>query len=386
MILPDVNAMAIPEGRVRKILKDGDVMWMWAKGRPVDVYALATNNWYVNLSGGHSAIDTNWLSADYVPAAAGSVVRFGLLGHSSVATVGAYDSNKKIIGYARYTAGTQGWLEGEYVLPEGTAFITITGCTEKYKPDIFPRQYTVMLPGEQVNEPPQYVTDGLILWCDGINNTGVSHSDDTSTWKDLSGHDNDIISTKAKDATTPESILQGEWKANGAYINAKSNQFLRTVNQFDLGVDRTIEVRFTLLADVYATFGFATGDRYKYRITSGGEPVKDWIRTSESDTSNIITVYLQTSAMVGVPATMCITRRYNAETDKTEYLIYFNGALVGSNNQSGNHRAGDVSHILLGNESDNAIFHSVRLYDRALTGQEVGYNYEYDRLRFVKEG
>ena len=383
MILNDVNAMAIPEGRVRRILKDGEAIWTWAKGRPVDVYALATNNWYVNTSGGHSATDTNWLSADYVPASAGAVVRFGLLGHSSVATVGAYDVNKKIIGYARYTAGTQGWFEGEYVLPQGAAFITITGCTEKYKPDIFPNQYAIMLPGEQEAEPPQYVTDGQILWCDGINNTGKGHAPNTTTWKDLSGHGNDIISTEAKDATAPAATFRGEWKAGGAYINAKSNQFLRTVKQFDLGTDRTIEVRFTLQADVYATFGFATGDRYKYRITRGGEPVKDWIRTSESDTSNIITVYLQTSATVGEAATMSITRRYNAETNKTEYVVYLNGVQVGTNSQTGDHRAGDMSHILLGNEADNAIFHSVRLYDRALSSQEIGFNYEYDRLRFV---
>lgn len=385
MIWTDVNTLIIPEGRVRRVFKDGEVIWIWAQGRTVDLYAFATNNWWVNTSGGHSGTDANWISADYVPASAGSVVQFGLLGHSSVATVGAYDASKKIIGYARYTAGTQGWFEGEYVLPTGTEYVTITGCTEKYKPDIYPRQYARMTPGEQEAEPPRYFEDGLVLWCDGYNNTGEGH-EITTRWKDLTGNGNDLISTNAKDSTAPAATFQGEWREDGAFIAAKSNQYLRTVEQFDLGADRTIEVRFTLMADQYATFGFATGDRYKYRITASGVPVNDWIRTSESDTSGIITVYLQTSATVGTPATMCITRKYNAETDKTDYCVYLNGVQVGTNSQTGNHRAGDVSHVLLGNEQDYAIFHSVRVYNRALAASEVAYNYEYDRLWFAEEG
>ncbi len=383
MILKDVDMLAIPEGRVRKIFKDGEVLWLWAKGREVNLYALATNNWWVNTSGGHSATDANWLSADYTSASAGGVVKFGLLGHASVATVAAYDKDKKIIGYAK--ASAQGWFEGEYVLPAGTEYVTITGCSQTYKPDIYPRQYATMTPGEQKPEPPRYVTEGQVLWCDGLNNTGNGHDAGAVIWKDLSGNGNDIISTNAKDKTTPAETFQGEWEKDGAYIVATSSQYLRTINTFDLGKDRSIEVRFTLKADSYATFGFATGDRYKYRITSNGTPVNDWVRTSESDTVDIITIGTSKSATVGIPATMCITRSYNAETDKTSYIVYLNGSQVGTNTQNGNHRSGDVSNVLLGNERDNAIFHSVRVYDRALNAAEVAYNYEYDRLRFAQE-
>lgn len=234
--------------------------------------------------------------------------------------------------------------------------------------------------------PPRYCTDGLVMWCDGIDNMGedTGRSLTTATWKDLTGNGNDIISTEAKTATTPLSTLRGEWRADGAFINAQNNQFLRTAKQFDLGADRSIEVRFTLKADQYATFGFATGDRYKYRITASGVPVNDWIRTSASDTVDVITIGTSKSATVGVPATMCITRHYNAAADKTEYRAYLNGVQTATRDQAGNHRAGDTSEVLLGNERDNAIYHSVRVYDRALTAEEVANNYEYDELRFTE--
>lgn len=36
-----------------------------------------------------------------------------------------------------------------------------------------------------------YVQDGLIMYYDGINNTGNGHSNTTTKWKDLSGNNND---------------------------------------------------------------------------------------------------------------------------------------------------------------------------------------------------
>lgn len=37
---------------------------------------------------------------------------------------------------------------------------------------------------------PPYITEGLIIHYDGINNTGNGHSNTTTTWKDLSGNEN----------------------------------------------------------------------------------------------------------------------------------------------------------------------------------------------------
>lgn len=384
MNFSNVLKMAIPEGRIRRIYVGEKLLWGLPKNYTQDIYALATNNWWVNTSGGHSATDKNWISADYIAASAGSVVKFGLLGHTSIATVAAYDTNKKVIGYAKYAGGgTQGWFEGEYILPDDTAFITITGCTETYRPVEYQKQYATLTSSGELNEPRHYIEDGQILWCDGRNNSGDGHDETTTTWKDLSGNDNDILNTADKTATRPATSVQGVWLYNGMSLVAKNNQFLRTVGAFDLGADRTLEVRFTLLEDKYATFGFATGDRYKYRITSSGAAVNDWVRLSASDVSNVISLTLSKSATVGVPSTMSITRRYDAEANTTNFIVYLDGVQVVTRSMSGNHRANETSPILLGNEQDVAVFHSVRLYNRALSANEVAYNYQYDRLRFA---
>ena len=43
------------------------------------------------------------------------------------------------------------------------------------------------------NMKPEYVSDGLILHYDAINNTGSGHDNTTTTWKDLSGNGNDLM-------------------------------------------------------------------------------------------------------------------------------------------------------------------------------------------------
>lgn len=237
-----------------------------------------------------------------------------------------------------------------------------------------------------VSYPPKYYENGLVLWCDGIQNTSDSHSPTAATWTDLSGNGNDMISVGSKDATKPGNVVYGAWFTDGIYINAKNNQFVRTVNEFDLGADRTLEIRFTLKSDVYATFGFYTGDRYKYRQTYNGETYNDWARFSSSDISNIEDIRLTKSAKPDVPSTASITRRYNADADTTVYTVYLDGVQVGTKSMSGNHRAGETSSILLGNESDDAVFHSVRLYNRALSADEIKANVAFDQLYFSAVG
>ena len=43
------------------------------------------------------------------------------------------------------------------------------------------------------NKTISYVTDGLILYYDAVNNTGNGHSNTETTWKDLSGNGNDLV-------------------------------------------------------------------------------------------------------------------------------------------------------------------------------------------------
>lgn len=385
MNFADVSMLAIEEGRVRKISFNGEVLWTWNKPETEeDILPLATNSYWISTAGKLSGHDTNWISSDKIPVTPPASVRFGFFGHPSVGSVVAYDAAGAVLGCANYAA--QKFFEGIYDVPDGTAYITITGCSETYKPNDYIQQYAVLvLPASC---PPKYYEDGLILWCDGINNTGDGHDDTVTTWKDLTGNGNDLISVANKTDIVPAATVQGEWQDNGLFIRTNSgdpSQRIRTVQEFDLGADRTLEIRFTIVEDMYATFGFATGDRYKYRVINSttGKPTNDWTRYSASDTVDVITHALSKSAIVGVPSTMAITRYYDADADTTTYTVYLDGANVGVRSYEGIHRVGETSHILLGNERDVATYHSVRLYNRALSAAEIALNYEYDRLRFA---
>jgi hypothetical protein len=122
---------------------------------------------------------------------------------------------------------------------------------------------------EAKNIPPRYYENGLVLWCDGDNNTGTGHDKTATTWVDLSGNGNNLINVSSKQATVPSDTVQGEWAENGITINALKNQFVRSVNTFDLGGDRTLEMRLSIVTDSYCEMGFLTGDRYKFRINNG---------------------------------------------------------------------------------------------------------------------
>ena len=52
------------------------------------------------------------------------------------------------------------------------------------------------------NKTISYVTDGLILYYDAVNNTGNGHSNTETTWKDLSGNGNDLVLSNFDNTTT----------------------------------------------------------------------------------------------------------------------------------------------------------------------------------------
>ena len=52
------------------------------------------------------------------------------------------------------------------------------------------------------NKTISYVTDGLILYYDAVNNTGNGHSNTETTWKDLSGNGNDLALSNFDNTTT----------------------------------------------------------------------------------------------------------------------------------------------------------------------------------------
>lgn len=225
---------------------------------------------------------------------------------------------------------------------------------------------------------PSLTKDGLIMYCDGINNTGGGHDATVTTWKDLSRHGNDLINVGSITETEPSATLRGEWLDDGMHVIRSQNQILRTVNEFEFGTDRTIEFRFTANAEAYMTFGLYYGDRVKYRKSNE----RFWVRFGESENSSAYDVNTGKKSVHNIPTTVTMSRQYNAATDTTLCKAYVDGVYCGEKAFGGNYRDSESGFVYIGSEQLNLTMHAVRVYDRALTDEEIMNNYKYDDYHF----
>jgi hypothetical protein len=237
------------------------------------------------------------------------------------------------------------------------------------------KKYIVVNKYEKIRK---LVENGLIMYCDGIDNTDSGHSTTTTTWTDLSGNGNNIISVNSTSATSPASSVQGEWFDTGIHITTKNSQFLRTVNTFGLGNDRTIELRVTLNTNANMTLGLKGADRVKFRSESSAF----WVRVNESDSSNTKDMRGTVATKYNVPVAVTVTREYSADTAKTQFKLYVDGSYNASYSLDGDYREGESAYFLFGMENDDVTIHSVRVYNRALTDDEILENYKYDVVHF----
>lgn len=222
------------------------------------------------------------------------------------------------------------------------------------------------------------IENGLIMYCDGINNTGNGHSDTITTWADLTGNENNIINVSSTSATTPASSLQGEWLEDGIHVIAVNNEFLRTTKAFDLGADRTLEMRVTLNANANMTVGFNGADRVKFRAESAAF----WVRVSAADSGGTQDIRCPVATPYNSPVSVSITRSYNNSTAKTTFAVYIDGIYNNTLAVDGDYRTSESAYLLFGTEQVDMTVHTVRMYNRALTADEISENYKYDIVHY----
>ena len=90
---------------------------------------------------------------------------------------------------------------------------------------------------EQPEEPEiEYVTDGLELHYDAINNTGTGHSNTTTTWVDLSGNGNNAT------------VTGGTWSDNYlSFTSSNSSNGVKTNSAFPINFSaKTFNIVFNL--------------------------------------------------------------------------------------------------------------------------------------------
>ena len=217
-----------------------------------------------------------------------------------------------------------------------------------------------------------YVEDGLILHYDAINNTGVGHSETTTTWKDLSGNDNDGTLT---------SFTTTGWKGTGLRFDGTSS-YINTalIPSQELGGSITISTNLTMddTNNYRGVWGFHEGNITGIvlqcedgRLDAAYGNGADWQRCYYTSANNLIN------------AQTTITVVYRQGQDTT---IYINGQKAISSNTTGNIIHGGQFWLGKGYEAPERYFKGVinnlLVYNRALSDSEILEIYQIDYNRF----
>ena len=160
-----------------------------------------------------------------------------------------------------------------------------------------------------ISDTSHYVTDGLVLHYDAINNTGEGHSDTTSTWKDLSGNGND------------GSITGGTWQSNALrFTSSNENNGVETSSNFPIDFSNTFNIVFKLsgLQEVDPLFGARTSTSngfmlFNYQTNNG--------LTLDTKGSN-------TRLMLGDRLSANTTYDLTVTFSGTTVKLYINGQLI----------------------------------------------------------
>lgn len=218
-----------------------------------------------------------------------------------------------------------------------------------------------------------YAKKQLILHLDGINNTGYgdeNHSGTTDSWKNLTrgGKDGTI-----KGAIWNKDNLsfdgQDDWVELGQYVDKNAITVETTV------MLKSIQTGNACILGNWESGGFGI-------YLNNGRAVADiWM----------IHGYKQVKANEALKTNQIytISETYNGESLK----LYINGELKASEPATGKigNPESKAPMVIGGNPSGNGVvineraninMYSARIYDRALTEDEIKNNYEVDRIRF----
>ena len=229
-----------------------------------------------------------------------------------------------------------------------------------------------------------YAKYGLILHYDAINNTGNGHSNTTTVWKDLSGNGNNGTLTNFNNTTS------SGWSDNYLLFDGVDDYTsvlkTKTVDELLENGSFTVEM----------TFKYVTvKDAYSFLIDlkrEPGDPGKAlWIGTTQD--KKIVVDARPTSFFTSyevVPnVDYNLTLKFDYNNSETSRYVYINNKKI---YEIPNYKAKIYNNtsrtIIIGGEdvstyyNSNIILYSVRIYNRALTEDEIEQNYKVDKIRF----
>lgn len=210
----------------------------------------------------------------------------------------------------------------------------------------------------------EYVTDGLLLYYDALNNTGTGHSNSATTWKDLSGNGNDGV------------ITGGTWENNSLkFTTSNKNNGVKTADNFPIDFSNTFDITFKLsdVSSVETLFGART-------TTTNGFMLFNY------NTNNALTLDTKgSSTRVVLGDRLVENKTYNVTVtfSGTTVKLYVNGQLAKTTSFTDASINFPLTIFTAGTRSNSlGDIYSVRVYDRALGDGEVMQNYNLDKARY----
>ena len=228
-----------------------------------------------------------------------------------------------------------------------------------------------------------YAKYGLILHYDAINNTGNGHSNTTTVWKDLSGNGNNGTLTNFNNTTS------SGWSDNYLLFDGVDDKVLTEL--FNSTGDFTIEIK---VADTEIVSALNYGGCFTINTwsTSVTEPSIICFQNLNGSTRLFGTLVPpqenlpydeRTFAMVNINKdTLSMTK------SKDKIVSYYNGNVIATSAETSyiTRLFLDNIKLYIGNYNGGAYIkqkvYSMRIYNRALTEDEIEQNYKVDKIRF----
>ena len=207
---------------------------------------------------------------------------------------------------------------------------------------------------------PTYVSDGLILHYDAINNTGNGHSNNTTTWKDLSGNGNDGI------------VTGGNWGDSYLRFTSSTEQNgVKTNRNFPIDFSNTFNIVFKLssvnsvealfgsrasISDGMMLFNYSTNDNLSLDTKGSNTRIALGDRLSANTIYDISITFSGTTCKLYVNGQLTNTETFTDATINFPLTVFTAGTRSNS--------LGDI--------------YSVKVYNRALTDAEIQQNHYID--------
>ena len=218
---------------------------------------------------------------------------------------------------------------------------------------------------------PGYASNGIILHLDAISNTRNGNNTSSSVWEDLSGNDNDFTMISDGAVTFNDNYVRFNGVSGMKIIDfSKFETLMSTSNCFTLEIvfdfdDVSNAPIFVNNSDLTISFGYWSG----YIITNADDIGRySWHNNDFHKDASFTAITYKTSS------------------DGTD-ILYKDGVLLDRNSTVSDFYNSNGETVYIGtDDSGTAIYsgniRSIRLYDRALTEDEIYQNRQLDIERF----